>query len=146
MVLVRGHRSLCSFTVFTKDVCLANEDVANAFIATFTIAGLGSMITNPSLKGEVSQILPVAAIMMTVFLIDLYFAAARSAPDWQETTLNGPVFSFPTGLAGALPLTCFLPHFRRHFAGAVNAIMQTVPRRPSARASLPPTTSSTRFS
>ena len=74
-----GTVLLVQFPVFTKDILLANEDVANAFIATFTIGiGLGSMITNLLLKGEVSaKYVPVAAIMMTVFLIDLYFAAGQ---------------------------------------------------------------------
>ena len=42
------------------------------------------------LKGEVSaKYVPVAAIMMTVFLIDLYFASGQVNARLQEPTLNG---------------------------------------------------------
>ncbi len=49
----------------------------NIFIATFTIGiGAGSMLTNTLLGGQVSaRYTPIAAIMMTVFLVDLYFSS-----------------------------------------------------------------------
>ena len=45
-------------------------------IVTFTIGiGFGSVFTNWLLKGEVSaKYVPIAAILITVFMIDLYFA------------------------------------------------------------------------
>ena len=105
-----GTALLVQFPVFTKDILLANEDVANAFIATFTIGiGLGSMITNLLLKGEVSaKYVPVAAIMMTLFLIDLYFAAGEVTLRLAGTeTQRCKEYFSPTGRAGVLPLTCF---------------------------------------
>ena len=84
-----GTALLVQFPVFTRDILLANEDVANAFIATFTIGiGLGSMITNLLLKGEVSaKYVPVAAIMMTVFLDRSLFCGGSGKPQarWNRT-------------------------------------------------------------
>ena len=56
--------------------------------------GAGSLLTNWLLKGEVSpRYVPIASIMMTVFLLDLYFAAgaahaALAAIDGAEVELG----------------------------------------------------------
>ena len=72
-----GAAIMAQLPVFTRDVLLANDAVANAFIGLFTVGiGAGSLLTNALLKGEVSpRYVPIASIMMTVFLLDLYFAA-----------------------------------------------------------------------
>ncbi|MFO1131263.1 MAG: 1-acyl-sn-glycerol-3-phosphate acyltransferase [Hyphomicrobiales bacterium] len=72
-----GATVMAQLPVFTRDVLLANDAVANAFVGLFTIGiGAGSLLTNALLKGEVSpRYVPIASIMMTVFLLDLYFAA-----------------------------------------------------------------------
>ncbi len=50
-----GTVLLVQFPVFTKDVLLGNDVVANIFIALFTVGiGAGSLLTNMLLKGEVS--------------------------------------------------------------------------------------------
>ena len=122
-----GTMLLTQFPVFTKDVLLANETVANIFIAAFTVGiGLGSMITNTLLKGEVSaRYVPVAAIMMTVFLIDLYFASGDVNARLAGTTLNG-VPAFFAGFSGwRLALDLFLiAFFGGLYAVPLNAIMQ----------------------
>ena len=134
---------LVQFPVFTKDVLLANETVANIFIAIFTIGiGAGSMLTNALLKGEVSaKYVPLAAILMTVFLIDLYFAAgAVNAMLWPAPALNG---------AGRLlrPLVRLARRLRsvrhgllrRPLCRAAERHHAAPRRRRSARASSPPT-------
>ena len=123
-----GTVLLVQFPVFTKDVLLANEDVANAFIATFTIGiGLGSMITNLLLKGEVSaKYVPVAAIMMTVFLIDLYFAAGQVNARLTGTTLNGVSIFFSDWASWRVAFDLFFTaFFGGIYAVPLNAIMQT---------------------
>ncbi len=48
-----GAAILAQFPVFTKDVLLADETVANIFIATFTVGiGAGSMITTQLAEGR----------------------------------------------------------------------------------------------
>ena len=97
------------FPVFTKDILLANDDVANVFIATFTIGiGAGLDAHQPLLKGEVSaKYVPIAAIMMTVFLIDLYFAAGQvNARLRRYHAEHGRWLLFRTGPAGALASIC----------------------------------------
>ena len=123
-----GTVLLVQFPVFTKDILLANEDVANAFIATFTIGiGLGSMITNLLLKGEVSaKYVPVAAIMMTLFLIDLYFAAGQVNARLAGTTLNGVGVFFADWASWRVAFDLFMTaFFGGIYAVPLNAIMQT---------------------
>jgi acyl-[acyl-carrier-protein]-phospholipid O-acyltransferase / long-chain-fatty-acid--[acyl-carrier-protein] ligase len=123
-----GTALLTQFPVFTRDILLANGTVANAFIATFTIGiGLGSMITNVLLKGEVSaKYVPVAAIMMTVSLIDLYFSSGAVNARFAGSELNeaGVFFSNPSSWRVALDLF-FTAFFGGIYAVPLNAIMQT---------------------
>ncbi len=122
-----GTVILVQFPVFTKDVLLANGDVANIFIATFTIGiGAGSMLTNTLLKGEVSaRYVPIAAIMMTVFLIDLYFAAGAVNAVLAGSILNGPgaFFSLLQGWHVGFDLF-MVAFFGGLYAVPLNAIMQ----------------------
>jgi acyl-[acyl-carrier-protein]-phospholipid O-acyltransferase/long-chain-fatty-acid--[acyl-carrier-protein] ligase len=81
-----GTALLVQLPIFTSDVLNSNQTTANLFIGLFTVGvGAGSLFTNYLLKGEISaKYVPVAAILMTVFLVDLYFAAgivSRSLPE-----------------------------------------------------------------
>ena len=123
-----GTVLLVQFPVFTKDILLANEDVANAFIATFTIGiGLGSLLTNVLLKGEVSaKYVPIAAIIMTVFLIDLYFASGQVNARLQGTELNGVGIFFAHWSSWRVVFDLFFTaFFGGIYAVPLNAIMQT---------------------
>ncbi len=75
-----GFVFLTQIPVFAKEVLLANEQVSNLFIATFTIGiAIGSMLTNRLLRGEVSaKYVPIAAILTTVAIIDLWLASSRA--------------------------------------------------------------------
>ncbi len=123
-----GTALLTQFPVFTRDILLGNDTVANAFIATFTIGiGLGSMVTNFLLKGEVSaKYVPVAAIMMTVLLIDLYFSSGEVNARLAGTGLNGAgvFFAHWTSWRVAFDLF-FTAFFGGIYAVPLNAIMQT---------------------
>ena len=68
---------LTQIPLFARDNLHADETIANLIIAIFSIAiGVGSVVTNRLLKGEVSvKYVPIAAILITVFAIDLFFAA-----------------------------------------------------------------------
>ncbi len=67
---------LTQMPLFTQTELAANQTVASLIIGAFTVAiGLGSIVTNRLLKGEVSvKYVPVASILITLFIIDLYFA------------------------------------------------------------------------
>jgi len=122
-----GTMILVQFPVYTKDVLLADSYVANIFIALFTIGiGAGSLLTNTLLKGEVSaKYVPVAAIMMTVFLIDLYFAAGAVNSALAGTVFNGPraFFSLFSGWRTGFDLF-MIAFFGGLYAVPLNAIMQ----------------------
>ncbi|MBM3519458.1 MAG: acyl-[ACP]--phospholipid O-acyltransferase [Alphaproteobacteria bacterium] len=122
-----GTAILVQFPVFARDVLLADEIVANIYIATFTIGiGAGSLLTTWLLKGEVSaKYAPIAALMMTVFLIDLYFAAGSVAERLAGTSLNGPATFFAGWPAWRVGLDLFLiSGFGGVYAVPLNAIMQ----------------------
>ena len=104
-----GAAIMAQLPVFTRDVLLADDTVANVFIGLFTIGiGAGSLLTNSLLKGDVSpRYVPIASIMMTVFLLDLYFAAGSVnavLAGTSRNTVSRP--SSATGRAGASASTC----------------------------------------
>ncbi len=129
-----GTVLLIQLPIFTRDVVLANDTVANLFTATFTVGiGAGSLLTNTLLKGEISaRYVPVAAIMMTVFMIDLYFASGAANAALAGTAFNRPSVFFASWsgwrVAGDLFFTAF---FGGIYAVPLNAIMQnrTAPAR-----------------
>lgn len=122
-----GTAILVQFPVFTRDILLSNDTVANIFIATFTIGiGAGSLLTTVLLKGEVSaKYVPVAAIMMTVFLIDLYFAAGGVNDMLAGTALNTPAALFSHWAGWRTGIDLFMvAFFGGIYAVPLNAIMQ----------------------
>jgi acyl-[acyl-carrier-protein]-phospholipid O-acyltransferase/long-chain-fatty-acid--[acyl-carrier-protein] ligase len=72
-----GATFLAEFPVFTKNSLAANQDVVTFFFTLFSIGiGLGSLFCNKLLKGEVNtKLVPTAAFGITLFTIDLFFAA-----------------------------------------------------------------------
>jgi acyl-[acyl-carrier-protein]-phospholipid O-acyltransferase / long-chain-fatty-acid--[acyl-carrier-protein] ligase len=83
--------------LFTKDSLLASQDSVAPFIfAMFSIfIGVGSVFCNKLLGGKISaRLVPVSAMLISVFLIDLYFAA--------DSARSLAVAGTPTGLADML--------------------------------------------
>ena len=81
-----GATYLSQFPSLAKDVLGADEHVVTLFLVAFSVGiGLGSLLCNRLLKGEVSaKYAPFGALGMTFFTLDLYFAsrglAAPSGP------------------------------------------------------------------
>lgn len=122
-----GAAIMAQLPVFTKDVLLSDPAVANAFIGLFTIGiGAGSLLTNALLKGEVSpRYVPIASVMMTLFLVDLYFAAGGANAVLAGTSGNGlsAFFSHWQGWRVGFDLF-FIAFFGGIYAVPLNAIMQ----------------------
>ncbi len=76
-----GAVFLSEFPVFAKDILHANEHVVTWFIATFSIGiAIGSLLCNRLLKGRVhATYVPIGAIGISIFAIDLYFAAKHAS-------------------------------------------------------------------
>ena len=72
---------LTQFPNYAKETLNADEQVANLFIATFSVGiGIGSLLCNKLLKGEISaKYVPLASIAITFFSIDLVFASNNAA-------------------------------------------------------------------
>ena len=71
-----GATFLAQFPAFAKNVLGGNDHVVTLFLTAFSIGiGIGSMLCNRLLKGVISvRYVPAAALAMTVFILDLYFA------------------------------------------------------------------------
>ncbi len=76
-----GALYLSQFPTFSRDALHADEMVSTLFVAIFTIGiALGSLFCNRLLKGEVSaRYVPLAALALTLFTVDLYFASRNGA-------------------------------------------------------------------
>lgn len=81
-----GATFISQFPTFAKVNLGGDEGVVTLFLAIFSIGiGIGSMLCSKLLKGEVTaKYVPVAALLMTLFMADLYFAST-------QVELNGGV-------------------------------------------------------
>ncbi|MCZ6763982.1 MAG: acyl-[ACP]--phospholipid O-acyltransferase [Alphaproteobacteria bacterium] len=82
-----GVTFLAQFYSYAKEVLAGDQTVVTLLLATFSIGiGVGSLACNKLLKGRISaQYVPVAAIGITVFIVDIYFASAGiQAGDWRS--------------------------------------------------------------
>ncbi|MDH5790143.1 MAG: MFS transporter, partial [Nitrospinota bacterium] len=72
-----GATFLAQFPTYAKDIIGGNEELVTLFLSVFTIGvGIGSLLCNQMLKGEVeATFVPLAIIGVTVFTVDLYFAS-----------------------------------------------------------------------
>ncbi|MGB0749947.1 MAG: MFS transporter, partial [Magnetospiraceae bacterium] len=72
---------LSLFPAYAKDVLGADEKVVTLFLTVFSIGiGIGSLLCNKALKGEVSaRHVPLGALLITLFTFDLV-AASPEAP------------------------------------------------------------------
>ena len=75
-----GATYLSQFPTYAKDVLGAQSSVVTLFLIFFTAGiGIGSMFCNSLLKGRIhATYVPLAALGMTVFAIDLVFASERA--------------------------------------------------------------------
>ena len=122
-----GLAILNQLPVFTRQVLLSNQDVFNVFNAAFTIGiGSGSLLTNALLKGEVSaKYVPVAAILMTLFLVDFYFTSGTINAAFAGTQDNGLGAFFSTFAGWRAVADLFGVAFAGGlYAVPLNAIMQ----------------------
>ncbi|HLO77207.1 MAG TPA: acyl-[ACP]--phospholipid O-acyltransferase [Magnetospirillum sp.] len=75
-----GATYLSQFPAFAKDVLGADEHAVTLMLTMFSVGiGVGSVLCGRMLKGEISaRHVPFAALGMTLFALDLYFAAGRA--------------------------------------------------------------------
>ena len=83
---------------FTKNDLHATENAATTIMAVFSVAtGIGSAYCNALLKGKITlRYVPIAALMMSVFIFDLYFAAGSFGAIGTADTPSGPMALFTT--------------------------------------------------
>lgn len=86
-----GAVFLSQFPAFAKDVLGGNEQVQTLFMVVFSVGiGIGSMITGKLLHGEISaKYVPLAAVGISLFSIDLYFAAGNGVAAGNGAVLAG---------------------------------------------------------
>lgn len=76
-----GAVFLAEFPIFTRDILHANENVVTYFIALFSCGiAVGSLFCNRLLRGKVhATYVPLGALGITIFTIDLYIAARHAS-------------------------------------------------------------------
>ena len=82
---------LTQILVFNKNDLHANEQFGPIIMAVFSVAtGLGSIYCNRLLDGKVTvKYVPLAALLMTVFIVDLYFSSGRLGAQADAGALQG---------------------------------------------------------
>ncbi len=82
---------LTQILVFNKNDLHATEQFGPIIMAVFSVAtGLGSVYCNRLLDGKVTvKYVPLAAVLMSVFIVDLYFASGSVAAMAQGSELMG---------------------------------------------------------
>ncbi|MBI1275555.1 acyl-[ACP]--phospholipid O-acyltransferase, partial [bacterium] len=72
-----GATFLSQFPTFTSKVVGGNEEVVTLFLIMFSVGvGIGSMLCNKLLKGEISaSYVPLGALGITLFTVDIYFSS-----------------------------------------------------------------------
>jgi len=77
-----GATFLAQLAPFTKDYLHADESIIAYFMILFSVGiGIGSFFCNRLLKGDISaRFVPIGAVAMAVFSLDLYFASRAGVP------------------------------------------------------------------
>lgn len=77
-----GAALLAQFPVLAKDVLHGNEHVASLLLVVFSVGiGIGSLLCEKLSRGHINMLLvPLGALGMVVFLVDLYWALSALAP------------------------------------------------------------------
>ncbi len=85
-----GAIFLSQFPTFAKDILHAQNTVVTLFLTIFSVGiGVGSLLCSRILRGKVdASYVPLAAIGMTIFMIDLFFASRHVAKPFQGETLT----------------------------------------------------------
>ncbi|MDE2445123.1 MAG: acyl-[ACP]--phospholipid O-acyltransferase [Alphaproteobacteria bacterium] len=83
---------------FTKNDLHATETAATTIMAIFSVAtGLGSAYCNKLLSGKITlKFVPISALLMSLFIFDLYFAAGSFGGWGTATAPTGPMMLFTT--------------------------------------------------
>jgi len=90
-----GAAFLSEIPILSKEIFCTNEHVANLFLAIFSIGvGVGSFWCNKIYENEItSKYVPISALILSVFVVDLYFACGNLAPKHCSGELLG-LFDF----------------------------------------------------
>ncbi|MEN8214257.1 MAG: acyl-[ACP]--phospholipid O-acyltransferase [Pseudomonadota bacterium] len=88
-----GATFLTEVTPFAKDVLGGDQNLATLLLMLFSIGvALGSLLCNSMLKGAVhATFVPLGALGMTLFAVDLFFASRAFTPD-SAALLTIPLF------------------------------------------------------
>lgn len=78
-----GATYLSQFPYYTKEIIGGDEQIVTLFLTAFTVGiALGSVLCNRLVKGEITaKYVPLGALGMTLFAVDLYFASHAIGPN-----------------------------------------------------------------
>ena len=89
-----GATYLAQLPNYGKNIIGANEQVVTLFLTAFTLGiGVGSVLCHRLVKGEITaKYVPLGALGMTVFAVDLYFASQQIQPNANATLIGAYEF------------------------------------------------------
>ena len=116
-----GATFMAQFPNYTKEILNADEHVLTFFLALFSVGvAIGGLLNNRLLKGRVEGVyVPLAAVGITIFSIDLY-AASHTAPQMQTLAM---FLSVPWNWRIIADIS-FIGMFGGMFVVPLNAIIQ----------------------
>ncbi len=112
---------------FTKDILHADLTTSTVILAVFSVfTGVGSAFCNGLLKGKITlKYVPLSALLLSVFIFDLYFSSARFGGISSDATLATPgvLFSHFSGWQVLFDLSA-IAFFSGLFVVPLFALMQ----------------------
>lgn len=89
-----GSLYLSQFPNYVKNTLLAQETVLTLFTVLFSVGiGIGGLLNNRLLRGQINAtFVPLAALGLSVFSIDIYFSTAHAVPPFEGTLYTIPGF------------------------------------------------------
>jgi acyl-[acyl-carrier-protein]-phospholipid O-acyltransferase / long-chain-fatty-acid--[acyl-carrier-protein] ligase len=121
-----GATFLSQFPTYAKDIIHGDQTVVTLFLTVFSVGiGVGSMLCNRLVKGKVSSAyVPLGAIGITLFTVDLFFASRATIPveellgaeDFLRFALNWRIIFdlFAVAVSGGVyivPLYAIMQHY-----------------------------------
>jgi acyl-[acyl-carrier-protein]-phospholipid O-acyltransferase/long-chain-fatty-acid--[acyl-carrier-protein] ligase len=92
-----GATFLTLFPAYAQKTIGAEEELVTLFLALFSVGiAVGSLVCNRLLKGMITaRFVPIAAVAMAIFCIDMYFASERLAPEGGGLISIGEFLAMP---------------------------------------------------
>ncbi len=122
-----GSTFLAQFPNYAKNILFANHQVVTLFLTMFCIGvAIGSILCNKLLKSKSSaDLAPFSLLLITVFIVDLFFASKSFTPIYNNVILGSSQFILSKGSWRILLDLFLIATFTGVYVVPLYAIIQT---------------------